>query len=136
MVHKRDEYIALDPGSFYALHWKARALAERGDLRAAEEILRQFERDNLEPASFYAPEAKLTGLALALGHPAQAIDSLKRSLDSRAGSGPLFRNAFVNFPLTRAILLLNPVLAPLRGDERFKKLVALAPAPDGSAAPR
>lgn len=121
--------LALDPDSFYALHWKARALAEQGDRVAAETVLRQFERAGLEPASYYAPEAKLTGLALALGDRAAALGALQRSFTAPGISRPLFKNAFVNFPLTRAVLQLNPVFAPLRQDDQFKAIVARAPAP-------
>ena len=80
------------------------------------------------PASYYSPEAKLAGLALALGDPDQAIAERQRALAPRTDSPVVFKNGFFNFPLTRAVLQLNPVLDPLRGDERFKQLFANAPA--------
>lgn len=128
-IRAADRELAEDPESGPALYWKAWALAQRGEARAAEAIRQQVAERQWTPPSYYSPEAKLPGLALALANPDQAIALLEREVDAPAESARLFKNAFLTFPLTRAALELNPLFDPLRGDERFRRLIAKAPAP-------
>jgi TolB-like protein/class 3 adenylate cyclase/Tfp pilus assembly protein PilF len=66
----------------------------------------------------------LARVAAQVGEPDRAIAALQTLL-SIPHSGPLASNA----PLTPALLRLDPMFDPLRGDPRFEKLAA-SPAPD------
>lgn len=125
--------LTVAPNSLDALYWKAWALAERGETRAAEEVRQEIRqrRPTWTQPSYYSMEAKMAGLALVLGEIDEALAILARELEPRTATAGLFKNGFVTFPLTRAILDTNPIFDRLRGDRRFRELAARAPAPAG-----
>ncbi|MBI5691391.1 MAG: TIR domain-containing protein [Verrucomicrobia bacterium] len=124
-----DRELAVAPGDGHALYWKAWALAERGERRAADEIRQQLKQRKWEPPSYYSPEAKFAGLALTLGEPEQALATLEAEVKAREAVGGVFKNSYVSFGITRAVLERNPLFDRLRADARFKAVVAAAPAP-------
>jgi tetratricopeptide (TPR) repeat protein len=128
-IQAADRELAVAPGDGHALYWKAWALAERGERRAADEIRQQLKQRKWEPPSYYAPEAKFAGLALTLGEPEQALATLEAEVKVREAVGGVFKNSYVSFGITRAVLERNPLFDRLRADARFKDVVAAAPAP-------
>ena len=69
-----------------------------------------------------APTETLARVAARMGEPDRAIVGLQKLL-SIPGTGPFGENP----PLTPALLRLDPMFDPLRGDPRFQKLASTAP---------
>jgi hypothetical protein len=65
----------------------------------------------------------LARVAAQVGEPDRAIAALQKLLSMPYGS-----SAFIDSPLTPALLRLDPMFDPLRNDPRFQKLAA-SPAP-------
>ncbi len=134
-LQRAERAMVESPGDSVALYWKGWALAQLGDASGALNILQQLEQRNWMPPSYFAPEAKAAGLTVAIGRPEQALRFLERDVTGPGAEQPaVFRNAFVNFRLTRAVLELNPIFDPLRKDPRFQRLIERAAAPFGMAA--
>ncbi len=122
--------LAATPGDNYALYWKAWAASQLGDAPTAESIRGQLEQRDWTTPSFHAPEAKHAGLLLALGRPDDALAFLQATLERESRDrGVEFKNQFVSYRLTRAVLALNPLFDRWRSDARFLRMLDQAPAP-------
>ncbi len=121
-----DRELANTPDDVWAMHWKAWALARLGDRDSARKILRILEERNADISNGISKFiVNFAGLALVADSKDEAIARLTRYVASGETSalGKLR-------PVTRAMLLVNPLLESLQGDPRFEALVAKAPGPE------
>jgi TolB-like protein/Flp pilus assembly protein TadD len=128
--------LAAAPGDNYALYWKAWSASQLGDRATAESIIQMLEQRDWTTPSFHSPEAKRAGLLLALARPDDSLAFLQTTLERESRDRRVeFKNQFVNYRLTRAVLALNPLFDAWRSDARFLRLLEQAPAVAAPVAP-
>jgi hypothetical protein len=124
VVRISDRELATEPDAGAALFWKAWAQSRLGGQAGAQATCTLLQQRSLTTAAFF----KTTSLALlwaTLGRTDLAAQQLRASLVAVDDA----------YPVTRAMLELDPAYAPLRADPHFAEIAAAALAPTPAAPP-